>query len=138
MYSFPVVSSRASAPSLAGLFDALVDEAWSLPAAVAAPRSDVYTDRQKYYLDIELPGVKKSNVHVKVESNVLHVSAERTETETKFLFIRRERPVGKVEQSFRLGDNLDVEKLEASFEDGLLHIEVPLKTAALGREIAVK
>lgn len=138
MYSFPMVVRSRTAPSLATLFDTLVDEAWNLPAAVAAPRSDVYTDRQKYYVDIELPGVKKSNVHVKVEANVLHVSAERTETETKFLFLRRERPVGKVEQSFRLSDNLDVEKLEASFEDGLLHIEVPVKAAAVGREISVK
>ena len=138
MYSYPVATGFRAAPSFASLLDSLVDGAWDLPAAVASPRSDVYTDRQKYYVDIELPGVKKQNVHVKVEGNALQVSAERTETETKFLFLRRERPVGKVEQGFRLGENLDADKLEATFEDGLLYIEIPLKAAAMGREIAVR
>lgn len=138
MYSYPLVPSFRTAPSLARLLDSLVDDAWSVPAANSAPRCDVYTDKSTYFVDIELPGVKKHNVHVKVEGNVLHVAAERTETETKYFFLRRERPVGKVEQSFRLGDNLDLEKLEANFEDGVLRLSVPLKASAVGREIAVK
>lgn len=138
MFSYPIVSSFRSAPALAGLLDALVDEAWRLPGAQAAPRCDVYTDKSTYYVDIELPGVKKHNVHVRVEGDVLRVEAERTVTESSFWFLRRERPVGKVEQAFRLGQNLDAERLEAVFEDGLLRVSVPLKAAAMGREISVK
>lgn len=138
MFAYPVATSFRSAPSLARLLDSLVDETWNLPVANAAPRCDVYTDKSVYYVDVELPGIAKHNVHVKVEGNVLQVSAERTEVETKYFFLRRERPVGKMEQSFRLGENLDTEKLEARFEDGLLRISVPLKASAVGREIAVK
>ena len=114
-----------------------MNEAWSQPFASSAPRCDVYTDRSKWYVDVELPGVSKHNVHVSVEGDALHVKAERTEVETEFLFLRRERAVGKVEQSFRLGPNLDTEKLEAKFEDGLLRIAIPLKASAMGREIPV-
>lgn len=138
MYGYPVATSFRSAPTLARLLDSLVDETWNLPVANAAPRCDVYTDKSVYYVDVELPGIAKHNVKVQVEGNVLKVTAERTETETKFFFLRRERAVGKIEQSFRLGENLDVDKLEARFEDGLLRISVPLKASAVGREIAVR
>jgi HSP20 family protein len=138
MFAYPVATRLHTAPSLARLMDGLLEEAGSVPVANAAPRCDVYTDKSTYFVDIELPGVKKHNVHVKVEGGVLHVSAERTESETKHLFLRRERPVGKVEQSFRLGENLDLDKLEATFEDGILRLSVPLKASAVGREISVK
>jgi len=138
MYSYPIVTSFRSAPALAGLLDALVEDTWRLPAASAALRCDVYTDKSSYFVDVELPGVKKSNVKVRVENDVLRVEAERTVSEKTFWFLRRERPVGKVEQSFRLGQNLDTERMEASFEDGVLHVAIPLKAAAMGREIAVK
>lgn len=138
MYGYPVVSNVRTPATLAGLLGTLADDLWSLPAASSAPRCDVYTDKTNWYVDVELPGVKKANVRVKVEGDVLRVEAERTESEKVFWFLRRERPVGKLVQSFRLGEVLDVEKLDASFEDGLLHIAVPLKAAAMGREIAVR
>lgn len=132
MYAHPVATSLRTAPSLARLLDSLVDESWNLPVANASPRCDVYTDRQAYYVEVELPGIAKHNVKVKVEGNILQVRAERTETETKFYFLRRERPVGKIEQTFRLGDSLDAERLEARFEEGLLRIKVPLKALCCG------
>lgn len=138
MYSYPLVASFRTAPALARLLDTLVEDSWRLPASSAAPRCDVYTDKSTYFVDVELPGVKKSNVHVKVEGDVLRVEAERTVSEKAFWFLRRERPVGKSVQTFRLGQNLDTERLEASFEDGLLHVAIPLKAAAMGREIVVK
>lgn len=138
MYGYPVVSNVRTPATLAGLLGTLADDLWSLPAASSTPRCDVYTDKTNWYVDVELPGVKKANVRVKVEGDVLRVDAERTESEKVFWFLRRERPVGKLAQSFRLGEVLDVEKLDASFEDGLLHIAVPLKAAAMGREIAVR
>lgn len=138
MYSYPIVTSFRSTPSLAGILDALVDQTWNLPASSAGARCDVYTDKSTYYVDVELPGVKKGNVHVRVEGDVLRIETERTVSEKVFWFLRRERPVGKVVETLRLSENLDMDKLEASFEDGLLHVSVPLKQGALGREIAVK
>jgi HSP20 family protein len=132
---FPVAHVR-TVPARS-LFDAFVSEVWNEPSVAASPRCDVYTDRSKWYVEVELPGIAKRDVHVSVEGDALHVKAERTEGETRFLFLRRERPIGKVEQSFRLGQNLDAERLEAKFEDGLLTISVPLKASALGREIPV-
>lgn len=107
-------------------------------ATTHRPRHDVYSDNEKYYVDVELPGVKKHNVHVHVDGDMVHVRAEYTKEETKFLFIRRERPVGEVEQRFWLGKKLDADKMEARFEDGLLHLAIPVKAESAGRTVAVQ
>ena len=117
--------------------DSLLEEVFNTPMASKQPRYDVYTDKQNYHVDIELPGIKKHNVQVSVEGDKLQVKAEYTEVESKFFFLRRERPVGSISQSFQLGKNMDTAKLEARFEDGILHLTIPVKAEAAGRVIPV-
>lgn len=117
--------------------DSLLEEVFNTPMASRQLRYDVYTDKQNYHVDIELPGIKKHNVQVSVEGDKLHVKAEYTEVESKFLFLRRERPVGSVEQFFQLGKNMDTTQMQARFEDGVLHLTIPVKAEAAGRVIPV-
>ena len=135
----PACNARyAPSTSWKAAVENMLDEVFHAPAVSAQARYDVYTDKQNYYVDIELPGVKKNNVEVKVEGDRVQVKATYTEVESQFLFIRRERPVNTFEQSFRVGENLDTSKLEAKFEDGLLRLTLPVKPEAAGRSIDVK
>ncbi len=135
----PACNTRfAPATSWNRVVESFLDDAFRSPAFASDVRYDVYTDKQNYYVDVELPGVKKHNVHVSVEGDSIKVSAEYTEVESQFLFIRRERPVGKVEKEFRIGKNLDSAKLEARFEDGILHLTLPVKAEAAARMVDIK
>jgi HSP20 family protein len=136
--TYPTVYSKKVPNVFSDVLDAFVRDAWNSPMSSASTKYDVYADKQNYYLDVELPGVSKDNVHMNVEADELKISAEFTAKKEDFQFIRRERPVGKVEHSFKLGRDLDAEKVEASFENGVLHVTIPLRKEAVGRKIQIK
>lgn len=77
------------------------------------------------YLD--LPGIKKTDINVAIEGDFLCIRAERKweHDETTARLHRTEREFGKVERSFRIPENVDKEKLTASFENGVLKMWLP-------------
>ena len=79
-----------------------------------------------YELTAELPGVKKEEITLDYNQNYLTISANRNEeNETKENnYIYRERHVGKVQRSFYI-DNIDRDKIQAKFQDGILHVQLP-------------
>lgn len=91
------------------------------------PLLDVSEDNTHLYADVELPGMSKEDVKITIHKGVLTVKGERT-TETandskKMLF--RERHYGSFSRSFTLPVEVDVNKVDASFEKGVLHIAMP-------------
>jgi HSP20 family protein len=96
--------------------------------AVASTAVDVKETADSFKFIAELPGLKREEVKVQLEpGNILSISGERTreekqETET---YHRVERSTGKFLRRFRLPDNADVEKINASAENGLLTVSVP-------------
>jgi HSP20 family protein len=76
---------------------------------------------------LTLPGVKKSDVNISVENDQLTITGERImETETKEKnFHSRENLYGKFNRSFKLPEIVNVEKIEAKQEDGVLNISLP-------------
>lgn len=84
-----------------------------------------------YHIDIDLPGVKKEDIVVDVEDNLLKISGERHhKEETKEEdYYKLETSFGKFQRNFTLPDNVDVENIDASSKDGVLEIVLPkLKT----------
>jgi HSP20 family protein len=104
------------------------------------PRADVFESETSYVLELDLPGVGKDDVNVEVERDVLTVSAKRerktdddlravhTERSTNARFVRR----------FTLGEQVNAEKIEGKFQDGVLRLSVPKKEKALPRRIRVE
>ena len=80
-----------------------------------------------YYIEVDLPGVKKEDVDVSVDKNVLTISGKReVSNEIKEDdYYRVESAYGKFSRSFTLPENVDIEKIKASNEDGVLEIVIP-------------
>ena len=96
-------------------------------------KTDVRELEKTYELDIDLPGFKKEDVSLKLDSGYLTISAskglEKDEKEKKDgKYIRRERYEGQCSRSFYVGDGLQAKDVSAKFEDGILKVSVP-KTA---------
>ena len=80
-----------------------------------------------YYIEIDLPGVKKENVSIDVNDNIITISGERkVDDERKNNeFYRVESIYGKFERSFTLPDDVDTDKIEAKMENGVLIVKIP-------------
>lgn len=114
-----------SAPSTAG--------AWS-------PALDVEETQDAFVLHVELPGCRPEDVEVNLEENVLTVTGERRfydEREAEG-FRRVERRFGRFHRAVRLPDRVDPDRVEASFENGLLTVSVPKAEEAKPRRIQVR
>ncbi|BCD68756.1 Hsp20/alpha crystallin family protein [Nitratiruptor sp. YY09-18] len=84
-------------------------------------------DEKAYYVEVDLPGVKKEDINLEVKDNMLIVSGERKfkkEEEDKG-YKRVESFFGKFERRFTLPADADTEKIEATVEDGVLKITIP-------------
>ncbi len=91
------------------------------------PTVNTREDDKAYYVEVDLPGVKKEDVDINVEDNVLTVTGERKqEEETKDKeYYRLESRYGKFSRSFTLPQKVDVNKISAKSEDGVLEIVIP-------------
>jgi HSP20 family protein len=103
---------------------------------------DISEDDQAIHIEADLPGVKKEDVKVSMDDDVLNISAERSqsEEEKKKGYHRIERSWGSLSRSFSIGENVDAEKIEASYDNGVLKILLPKvePKPKTGKEIAVK
>jgi HSP20 family protein len=90
---------------------------------------DISEDEKAIYLSADIPGVKKEDVKVTMEDNIITICAERTqeEEEKKKNYHRVERSWGSLSRSFTIGDNFDAENVTANYDNGVLKIVVPKK-----------
>ena len=105
-----------------------------------APAVDVSEDEKAYKITVELAGVKKEDVTVEVHDSVLSIRgekrSEREEKKDKTHWV--ERSYGSFSRSFTLPPTAVSEDLRASFNDGVLTIEIPKKEEAKPRQISIK
>ena len=92
-------------------------------------KTDVRETDNSYELDIDLPGFKKEDVSLKLDSGYLTISAskglEKDEKEKKDgKYIRRERYEGQCSRSFYVGESVQAKDVNAKLEDGILKISV--------------
>ncbi len=99
---------------------------------------DAYRRGEDVWVHIDLPGVAADAVDISVERSVLTVSAERTHpTEEGDRFYLRERRHGAFNRQVHLGENLDVDNIEADYADGVLTLRIPVSEKAKPRKISV-
>ena len=107
----------------------MFDDIWEgtqLPAT-SAFKVDISEDEDAFYIEAEIPGLKKEDISLGVEEDVLTIKGERkkeTEEQGKN-YHRVERNYGSFSRSFNLGELIDQENIEASFENGVLHVSLP-------------
>ena len=93
----------------------------------AVPAVDMAEKDKAYELSVELPGLDEKDVQLTVKDDVLTISGEKKEEteEKKHGYHFSERRFGAFRRSFRLPDDVDQEKIEASFKKGVLAINLP-------------
>ena len=105
-----------------------------------SPRVDVHETKDAYHVQLDLPGLDRDDVKVKFEENILTLSGERKyETrndEKEFRHI--ERVYGKFTRSLRLAKDVDAQKIQASFKNGVLDITLPKAEEVKPKEIEIK
>mgnify|MGYP005783927109 FL=1 len=93
-------------------------------------KTDIKEKKDKYIIDIDLPGYEKENIKINVEDGYLTVQAKtNTNKEDKEdgKIVRKERYVGSCSRSFYVGNSVKNEDVKASFRNGTLKIEVKKK-----------
>ena len=93
-------------------------------------KCDIYEKGGDYHIEMDIPGFNKDEISVETKDGYLKITAEKktenNEQDAEKNYIRRERTYCKYERSFYLGD-LDEDKIDASFENGMLKLVVPKK-----------
>ena len=101
-------------------------------------KCDIYEKGGDYHIEMDIPGFNKNEISVETKDGYLTITAEKktenNEDDKEKNYIRRERTYGKYERSFYLGD-LDENKIDASFENGILKITVPKKEETTSKKI---
>ena len=102
---------------------------------------DISEDEKAVYLSADIPGVKKEDVKVTMEDDVISICAEREqeEEEKKKNYHRVERSWGSLSRSFTIGENVDSDNVTANYDNGVLKIVVPKKEPEekKGKEVTV-
>ena len=99
---------------------------------------DAYRKDDHVYVHFDLPGVDPDSIDLTVERNALSVSAERSWYYTDATdVLASERPQGKVSRQLFLGDNLDLDHLEASYDRGVLTVTIPVAEKAKPRKVQI-
>jgi HSP20 family protein len=116
-----------------------LDRMWESVAQPTTPRSfpmNAVRRGDALHVTFDLPGFTADQVDLTVERNQLTLVAERHwEQQDGEEWLVAERPSGTFRRQLMLGENLDTERLEASFHDGVLEITIPVAEAAKPRKI---
>ena len=122
--------------------DRLFQQLWSAqqsgPRAMAMPM-DAYRKGDSFLLQLDLPGVAPESIELTVEENVLTISAERPAPPKSegVESVIAERTFGTFTRQVVLGKTLDSERIEASYEGGVLTVAIPVAERAKPRRIEV-
>ena len=110
-------------------------------AMAFTPKVNTREGKEAYHIEVELPGIKKEEVEVKVEENVLTISGERNlrDEVQEEDYHKVESYYGKFSRSFTLPERVDVENIHAESTDGLLEVVIPkLKVDTSSKKIEIK
>jgi HSP20 family protein len=122
------------------LFRDMSDGDDPVAAASFVPAVDIYEDAQKVMLKLEVPGIDQKDLDVRVENHTLTVKGERKleKEEKEENFHRIERRYGSFYRAFTLPSTVDTENVAASYNAGVLKMELKKKPEAQPKQIEVK
>ena len=98
---------------------------------------DAWREGDVFHLEFDLPGIARESIDLDVERNVLTVRAERVPNNGDWEMLAAERPRGVFSRQLVLGDNLDLDRIQASYDAGVLRLTIPVAERAKPRKIEV-
>ncbi|MGV9343892.1 Hsp20/alpha crystallin family protein [Streptomyces spiralis] len=118
-------------------FDRLAQQVFG-PAHPGTMAMDAYRSGDDFVVHFDLPGVDPETIDLDVERNVLNIRAERKSPAPEGAeMIAAERPTGAFTRQLFLGDTLDTDRIDASYEDGVLTLRIPVAEQAKPRKIQI-
>jgi len=111
-----------------------------MSTASFAPPVDIYEDEHKIVLKLEVPGMKENELDIQLENNVLTVKGERKfeKEEKEENFHRIERRYGSFYRSFTVPSTINPESVKASYDAGVLRLELEKRAEAKPKQIKVE
>lgn len=103
----------------------------------AAMPMDAWREGDRFVIEFDLPGVSPETIDLDVERNVLTIKAERPPRSGDREMLATERVTGAFSRQLVLGDNLDLDHIDASYDAGVLRLAVPVAEKAKPRKIEV-
>jgi HSP20 family protein len=120
--------------------DRLTQQVFGSEGTLARPSvvpMDAWRDGDTFHVEFDLPGINADSIDLDVERNVVTVKAERAPRAGDAELIAAERPRGVFSRQLILGDNLDTEHIEASYDAGVLTLQIPVAEQAKPRKISI-
>ena len=118
-------------------FDRLTQQLLGSTNRPAVMPMDAWREGDRFVIEFDLPGVGPQTIDLDVERNVLTVSAERVARNGDWEMLASERPRGRFSRQLVLGDNLDLDRIEAAYDSGVLRLTVPVAEKAKPRKIQI-
>jgi HSP20 family protein len=130
------------------LFDDFMDRPFGLMPRMAGfddefwPNIDVYETDKEIKLTAELPGMDEKDIDISINNNILTISGkkESDKVDEQSSYYRRERSYGEFQRSIQLPGEVDIDKIDATYDKGILTLTVPkpAESVTTAKKIAVK
>ncbi|RIQ15834.1 Hsp20/alpha crystallin family protein [Jiangella rhizosphaerae] len=120
--------------------DRLTQQVFGARGTLARPAvmpMDAWREGDEFIVEFDLPGVAADSIDLDVERNVITVKAERPTPENDRELIAAERPRGVFSRQLVLGDNLDLDRISARYDAGVLSLRIPVAEQTKPRKITV-
>lgn len=118
-------------------FDRLTQQVFGTAARPAVMPMDAWRDGDQFVVEFDLPGMKADSLDLDIERNVITVRAERPDLNQDREMVAAERPRGVFSRQLFLGENLDGDRIEADYTDGVLRLTIPVAEKAKPRKIEI-
>jgi len=118
-------------------FDRLTQQLLGTTNRPSVMPMDAWREGDRFVIEFDLPGIAPESIDLDVERNVLTVRAERVARNGDWEMLATERPRGAFSRQLVLGDNLDLDRIDASYDAGVLRLVVPVAEKAKPRKISV-
>jgi HSP20 family protein len=101
-------------------------------------KCDIFEENNEYHIVMDVPGYDKKDINIEVKDGYLTIKAVKSSEENSESkkYIRRERVYGEIQRSFALGD-VDVDKIDANFDNGTLSIIIPKVETTTSKKITL-
>lgn len=142
-----LVKRNYSSPSVERYYNNLFDnflggsllDSEACKAVDWSPRMEVEESENAFFLNVEVPGMKKKDIDISIKENVITISGEKKAKEHKneSAYYLNEVRYGKFSRSFKLPGNVDIDKIKGSWDEGMLTVEVPKAEIAKPHKIEI-
>lgn len=108
------------------------------PKTTFVPRADIYETEEDVVVILDMPGGNQDSIDITLENNILSITGESTfEAPEGYSEVFSEYETGDYERSFRITDQIDRQKIDATYKDGVLFLTLPKAEKAKAQKISI-